>query len=184
MQKSGRFKYVQSSAIHHYSFEGGLADLWTCSQRCTASQPWSLEWKDYQKPKALRVESRNNGDRQTDHREASHHAKNKPGYWHCKTKQRKLDQKTAAIRWEAQTKTRAGCIERKNKNEENNEQYQMLSGVDLSVRRMETRASTLPTLRESSDCGLSTCWPAKVELLIADAVAMILKLTNCHTHFP
>lgn len=60
----------------------------------------------------------------------------------------------------------------------------MLSGVDLRVRRMETRASTLPTFRESSDCGLSTCWPAKVELLIADAVAMILILTNCHTHFP
>lgn len=60
----------------------------------------------------------------------------------------------------------------------------MLSGVDLRVRRMETRASTLPTFRESSDCGLSTCWPAKVELLIADAVAMILILTNCHTQFP
>ncbi len=57
----------------------------------------------------------------------------------------------------------------------------MLSGVDLRVRRMETRASTLPTFRESSDCGLSTCWPAKVELLIADAVAMIFN-TNKLPH--
>jgi hypothetical protein len=51
----------------------------------------------------------------------------------------------------------------------------MLSGVDLRVRRMETRASTLATFRESSDCALNTDWPAKVELLMlqADAVAIV-----------
>jgi hypothetical protein len=53
--------------------------------------------------------------------------------------------------------------------------HQMLSGVDLRVRRMETRASTLATFRESSDCALNTDWPAKVELLMlqADAVAIV-----------
>ena len=53
--------------------------------------------------------------------------------------------------------------------------YQMLSLVEdlLTVLRMVTRASTLPTLRESSLTGLSRDCPAKAVEAHAVAAAMV-----------
>ncbi len=57
-------------------------------------------------------------------------------------------------------------------------------GVDLRFRRMETRASTLATFRESSDWALMTDWPANVELLMADAAVAITDQRRRKKEFP